>query len=386
MSADRDVKTALVIMNRADDEAGGSLRAAINIADALAAEGTAVTFTAPIHRSVDTLRAVSSMHPDVTVRLFRTSWIFARFGGSPAHCWWIWRNVRRFDFAHIHTIFFLGSLYTSLICTAKRVPYLIWPHGCLDRYDLQKHAVMKAITGRTLFALYLRKASAFLCTTSREAHELVTFGGTAPREVVPLPVDDLPPSDSDGKSWRARHGIDQDTHLVLFFGRIDPKKGLERLVDAIGLLQDIDVTLAIVGTGVPAEVHSLKVRVQQAGLSDRVVFIGWLEGADRTGAYLASDVFALPSDNENFGIAVVEAMLMDVPVIVSDQVYISDDLKQADAAIVAGRTAVEVAEAIRTIRDQPHESAAMGQRGHALAIDKYSTHAVAERLRAVAVR
>lgn len=387
MADDRAPETALVVMNRADDEAGGSLRAAINTADALAATGVAVTFTAPIHRSVESLRAVSSMHSNVKVVLFRTSRVFARFGGSPAHMWWIVRNIRRFDYVHIHTIFHLGSLYTSFVCAFARVPYFIWPHGCLDEYDLRKHARMKSITGRTVFALYLRRASAFLCTTAREARDLVTFGGSAPREVVRLPVDDLPPYNSTGRAWRARHGIDPDTFLILFLGRIDPKKGLERLVDALALMRDADVTLAIVGAGADdAGMLAIKARAAAAGVADKIVFVSWLEGAERTGAYVASDVFALPSDNENFGIAVVEALLMDVPVIVSDQVYISDDLRDAGAAIIAQRAAADVADAVLAVRNDPVEAAAMAKRGHALAADLYSADAVAQRLRSVAIR
>ncbi len=99
------------------------------------------------------------MHPTVAVHLFRSTWLLARFGASMKHLVWLLRNVRRYEFVHIHTIFFLGALYTSLICSVRRVPYFVWPHGTLDGYDLQKHRVAKAVTGRLVFSLALRGAT-----------------------------------------------------------------------------------------------------------------------------------------------------------------------------------------------------------------------------------
>src|SRR5205823_2585288 len=81
---------------------------------------------------------------------------------------------------------------------------------------------------------------------------------------------------------------------------------------------------------------ALKRGAADLGLGDSVVWTGMVVGAERWDAFAAGDVFALPSSNENFGIVVLEALLAGTPVVISDEVYIADELSAAGIAYVCG--------------------------------------------------
>jgi len=85
-----------MLLNTVADATGGTLRAVVNLAEAMAGDGTAVTFTAPVARGQQH-RTVDLMDPRVERRLFPASTLVARFGGSVRQLRWLWRNARTFD-------------------------------------------------------------------------------------------------------------------------------------------------------------------------------------------------------------------------------------------------------------------------------------------------
>jgi len=366
-------------VNEVFDSAGGNLRAAVNTAEAMAGSGVEVTISAPwvdAHPH-DTINALD---PRVHRRMFPASRPMARFGGSVRQLWWLWRHVREYDEVHIHILFSLSAVYGVLICALRRVPVLLWPHGCLDPYDLRKHAGFKRLVGPVVTRRLLQRCAALLFTTSREERDAVTYGARVRHEVVPLPVEPLDTADADPAVWRKKHGIPNEVPVVLLLGRIDDKKRLPLLVEAVALMRRRDVHLVVAGDGQPGVTAQLTDAVRSHGLADRVHLTGWLAGADRAAAFVAADVFALVSDFENFGLAVVEALSVGCPVVVSDQVFVADDLERADAAVIAPRDASAVATALDGLLDDPAGAARMGERARALVEKEYTPAAVAGRL------
>jgi glycosyltransferase involved in cell wall biosynthesis len=222
-----------------------------------------------------------------------------------------------------------------------------------------------------------------VCTSSRESTDLVTFGASPRREIVPLPVAAIPLAEADGPGWRNRWGIPASAPVILFFGRINYKKGLPLLVDAVARMRRTDAVLVIAGSGSEADEAAVHDAVREAGLGPRAVFTGWLAAGERISAYAAAQVFALLSDNENFGIAVIEAASAGCAVLISDQVYIADDLAAEGAAVVVPRSAEAAARALDALLDDEPGRAAMGQRGCEVAVASYRPRAVGERLIAI---
>jgi glycosyltransferase involved in cell wall biosynthesis len=191
--------------------------------------------------------------------------------------------------------------------------------------------------------------------------------------VVTLPVQE-PVGAGDGAAFRVRYQIDPNAFLVVFLGRLDEKKGLDLLVEAVSRLAPShpELRLAIVGSGEPRYEGELKSIVRRAGVTAEVIMCGFLSGADKQGAYAAGDVFALPSRNENFGIAVVEAMYAGLALLLSHEVYTAEVPRRAGAAEMCEPTADSCEAALRRLLGRRGELAAMGARAHAAAVEHFA--------------
>jgi glycosyltransferase involved in cell wall biosynthesis len=199
--------------------------------------------------------------------------------------------------------------------------------------------------------------------------------------VAPLSVEG-----ADSAAWRERHGIPGDVPVVLFLGRIDYKKRLPLLVEAVSLLDTRDAHLVVVGDGPDSERTLVAETAARCGVTDRVHVTGWLEGTDRIEAFAVGDVFALLSDAENFGLSVIEAMSVGCPVVISDRLSLAEDLERAGAAVCVERDAAAAAKAIDMLLTDPDEAAKMGGRARELVARKFAPLAVAARLREVSTR
>ena len=377
--------SSLIVINSVADTAGGSMRAAVNIAEAMAADGVRVTFTAPTVRGRQQ-RTIDLMDAGVTRHLFPATRPSARFGGSIRHLWWLARNIGSFDQVQLHSLFALSTLYTVLLCRARGVPLLLWPHGSLDPFDLRKHARLKRLIGKVATRRVLDHCSALLFTTAHESATAVTYGSSTPHEVVVLPVRPLPELAADQTAWRQRHGVPPDVPIVLFLGRIDYKKRIPLLVETLSMLHRADAQLVIVGDGAASERTLVLETADRFGVADRVHLTGWLEGDDRVAAFAAATVFALLSDAENFGLSIVEAMSVGCPVVISDGVHLAADLARAGAAVCVPRDAESAAEAIDRLIEDPQEAARIGEQARALVAREFAPAAVAARLREVSDR
>jgi glycosyltransferase involved in cell wall biosynthesis len=112
--------------------------------------------------------------------------------------------------------------------------------------------------------------------------------------------------------------------------------------------------------------------VNALGIGDRVSFLGRLEGAAKARAFAAADLFILPSYQENFGIAVAEAMAAGLPVVVSHAVAIAREIAGAGAGFVTGNDAMEIAAAIERAARDSEERARMGSRAAHHARERFS--------------
>jgi glycosyltransferase involved in cell wall biosynthesis len=153
--------------------------------------------------------------------------------------------------------------------------------------------------------------------------------------------------------------------LLLFLGRIHAKKGCDMLVDAFARAAKTDVELDLVMAG-PDQQDSrvgLKQRARAAGIGERIHWPGMLLGDAKWGAFRASEAFILPSHQENFGIAVAEALACGRPVLLSDKVNIAGDIAADGAGLMEPDTPEGTARLLERWMQMPaSEPTAMGQR------------------------
>ena len=120
------------------------------------------------------------------------------------------------------------------------------------------------------------------------------------------------------------HHMPKHGPVVLFLGRLTVQKGPDNFITAAQKVLEYrpDVTFIIAGKGYMES--DLINRVAAAGLSDKILFTGFLRGDDVDRAYQMADVFVMPSVSEPFGLTALEAMKNNIPVIISKQSGVSE--------------------------------------------------------------
>ena len=157
----------------------------------------------------------------------------------------------------------------------------------------------------------------------------VTGALRPPTIVEPNGVDaDFGTADLLRGEFRQRHRISEADPLVLFLGRLHPKKGLEFLISAFAALRHERARLVIAGSGESHYTRLITRLIHEAGVGDRATVTAHLSGNDRFATMVDADLFVLPSHQENFGIAVVESLAMGTPVVTSDAVDIHEEISR----------------------------------------------------------
>jgi glycosyltransferase involved in cell wall biosynthesis len=255
---------------------------------------------------------------------------------------WLRAHASEYDAVFVHGLWqYLGrAVHAALLNTDT--PYFVFPHGMLDpwfghAYPL-KH-VKKWFYWQLCERHVLRDAAAVLFTCDEErrlartsfqpyrCNELVVSYGTA-----------APDSDAEAQRSSWSEFLPQVAHrpFWLFLGRIHPKKGVDILLKAYGqhVLSNPGAPPALVLAGPcssSAYRSSLERIIQQLPKGCDVIWAGMVDGSRKWGALRSAEVFVLPSHQENFGIAVVEALSVGTPVLISRKVNIWEEIESEGA-------------------------------------------------------
>jgi glycosyltransferase involved in cell wall biosynthesis len=154
--------------------------------------------------------------------------------------------------------------------------------------------------------------------------------------------------------------------FFLFLSRIHSKKGCDLLLEALARVAEAhpDLDLVMAGPDKEGLRPQLEAQAKRLRISARVHWTGMLEGDSKWGAFHAADAFVLPSHQENFGVAVVEALACGLPVLISDKVNIWPDIAHDEAGIVNPDTAEGTYRSMTTLLAmQPEERRRMISNG-----------------------
>jgi glycosyltransferase involved in cell wall biosynthesis len=185
--------------------------------------------------------------------------------------------------------------------------------------------------------------------------------------VVPNGID-LPPARSSARL----------PSTLLFLGRINWKKGIDRLIDAMKVVPDVRAIIA--GNDEEHLTPRLRAQAEQNGVADRIDFRGPVTGAAKDELLQTSTALVLPSLSENFGNVILEAMAVEMPVIVTPEVGLAADVAQAGAGIVTSGLPEPLSTAIRGLLDDGESRAAMGKRGRELVSARFTWDYVAAKM------
>lgn len=260
-------------------------------------------------------------------------------------------RISAVDLVHVHGLWTVPTSAAALYARASRRPFVITPHGMLDRWSLQHHAGRKKLYALVLERGNLDAASAIHFFNEEERSEAEAFGIRAPSFLLPNGIDVEQFADLPGREamWR-RHPRTTGKKVVLFLGRLHPKKGLVLLVEAfarLGASRD-DACLVIAGpdeAGHRAQIEALVARKQ---LANHVLFTGPVAGQDKRLLLGAADVFVLPSYQEGDSIAVKEALAAGVPVLITHPCHFPQ-VAEADAGLVVKPDVNEISIALEAL-------------------------------------
>ncbi len=268
------------------------------------------------------------------------------YGYSHRAAGWFRRNAARYDVVFMHGIWQYNTLTAYRALAGARTPYGVFTHGMLDP-SFERRYPLKHIKKLIYWFLFLRRilsnANAVLFTCEEEK---ILARQSFPRyravETV-LPYGIFGPNCDSAEAaekfliqWPELRG----KRIAISLGRIHPKKGTAMLIEgfAATMAKDPAWHLVIAGpdqVGMRKQLEGLAARL---GIAERITWTDMLGGLQKWGAFAASEVFVLPSHQENFGIVVAEAMASSLPVIVSDKVNIWREVAESGAGLVCNDT------------------------------------------------
>lgn len=259
---------------------------------------------------------------------------------------WLRANLREYSLIHVHALFSFTSTYAMRLARRRGIPYFAHPIGSLDHWSLQQSAARKQIYLNLFEKKNLQSAARVHFTAKSERDQALQAVALRRPLIVPLGLDLPTLIPTARQSFAASLGISESSKIILFLGRLHPKKGIDLLLRALKQQGDTAFHLAIAGDGDATYLAELKSLIQRLGLTEKVTFTGYLGGQDKCVALQGADLFALTSHAENFGIAVLEALAHGTPVLLCRGVALAHQVQEYGLGWVAEPTVESVSTAL----------------------------------------
>lgn len=267
-------------------------------------------------------------------------------GYSPALVPWLKANAIHYDLVIVHGLWRYISVGTWRALRGGKVPYMVMPHGMLDpwfkhHYPLKHYKKWLFWPWTEYRVLRDARAVIFTCDEerrlARESFWLYRCNERVGTVGIHGPAREV--------EWTREHFFNvypalRGKRIVLFLGRVHEKKGCDLLVNAFADIAGHDADLRLVMAGPCHDGLDLRLRTIAAdrGIANRVLWTGMIQGDLKWGAFAAAEAFALPSHQENFGIAVAEALSCGTPVLISNKVQIWREIEADGGGLICDDT------------------------------------------------
>lgn len=290
--------------------------------------------------------------------------------------------IRKSEVLHIHGLWQGHGRRGAAVARKTGIPYVMTAHGMAEPWALRHKRLKKLVYLALVESKNLRRAACLHALSRPEIGHLRTLAPGAPVCFVPNGVDpsffdDLP----DRAELEAEHPELKDKFVLLFYGRVHAKKGLDILAEALGALHndfpDLHLLMAGKDDGAWAPFAN---RLSELGLTDRVTYLGHVGGDQARKVWAAADAFILPSYSEGFSMAILEALACSLPTLFTTACHFPE-AGQADAALIVDPQIDAVTQALRELLERsPDERARLGSNGRRLVEAEYAWDQLAQRL------
>jgi glycosyltransferase involved in cell wall biosynthesis len=295
------------------------------------------------------------------------------------------REIKKYDIVVLQSLFSHGMQDATRACRQAGIPYVVQLHGQLLPWSIKHKRLKKQVFLSMRGRRYLNQAAALHCTMPSEAKAAGQLDLEAPKFVVPNGIDcdwfgNLPARGL----LRQRLQIPDDARLLLFLGRLHPKKRPDLAIEALAAAQSLQVETHLLLAG-PDELlmaSQLQAQASRLGCANHLHLTGLLQPDEILSAFADSDLFLMPSEpeSENFGMSAVEAMAAGLPVIVSEGVPIGSWAEKAGAGVVLPCHADSFRQATCVLLAHPERLEVMGKRGRTLARERFEISSVARQM------
>ncbi len=295
------------------------------------------------------------------------------------------------EVAHLHTLWMYPSVAVSRWSRAAGKPSMITLHGMLDAWALQNSAWKKKLALRFYERKNLDQAACIHVLSEAEGRSAREFGLKNPLVVIPNGVDvpdTLPAVEPQG-----------DRRVLLFLGRLHPKKGLMNLIRAWNEVKRCGMaaewTLVIAGWAERDHDVELRKLADELGLAHRsaasawdtegapLVFLGPQFGRDKERCLMLCDAFVLPSVSEGLPMSVLEAWAYGKPVVMTPMCNLPAGFKRGAALPVEPDVAGLKEGLLKLTAMTDDERRAMGGRGGQLVASQFTWSQVAAQMSGV---
>ncbi len=290
--------------------------------------------------------------------------------------------IAQAEVLHMHGLWQGHTRRGSRIARSAGVPYLIAAHGMAEPWALRHKRLKKRIYTALVEGKNLRRAACLHALSRPEIGHLRALAPRTPVCFIPngvnlAPFDDLP----SRAVLEAEHPELQGKFVILFFGRIHVKKGLDLLAHALASVgQDHPNVHVLLAGNDDGALSPFRSAVESLGLASRVTWVGHVSGERARQVWAAADAFILPSYSEGFSMAILEALACRLPALITTACHFPE-LDDADGGIVVEPTIDGVTSGLRALLERsPQERAELGRNGRGLVEQKYTWDQQAQRL------
>ncbi|MDU1889872.1 MAG: glycosyltransferase [Dysgonomonas sp.] len=289
-------------------------------------------------------------------------------------------ETSEYDLYHTNGIWMHCNHTTCSIARKKRKPYIITTHGMLYPQALARSAWKKKLMAKLFFDKDIMKAICIHATCQQEMEYVRQFGYKGPIAVIPNPVNIPNYIETLNIAKEQTVLISHLPKKIGFLGRLHPRKKVENLLYGAAMLPQQDFEIIIMGKGDDMYEQFLKSETKKLGLTN-VNFTGFVNGIKKYEMLSKLSALFVPSDFENFGMIITEALICKTPVVASLGTPWKE-LNTYQCGWWIDCTPQNIAQTISQIIEMPkHNLLAMGDNGYKLIMEKYTADKVAEQMK-----
>ena len=303
----------------------------------------------------------------------------------PALGWFLNKNLPHFDLVHVHGLWRYPQWVATRLAQRFSIPYIVSPHGMCEPFEMARKGWKKKMYFNLIEKHTLRGAAAIHAITNAEKDDCEQLQTCSQVRVIPNGVDIYPPLLNHLVECylpRELAVLPSQNPVLLFMGRLHPKKGLDLLIPAFAqvLQRHPEAWLVLAGPDPVGYRQTLIKLAQSFQVQDRVLFPGMVTGLYKRALLQRADLFALPSYSEGFSVAILEALAAAKPVVITQSCYFNEVLSAGCGRVVDSNVS-QLTQALNELLDLdcPTRSI-LGQRGRELVDQLYTWPSIADRM------